>query len=121
MIAAVEKEKFVYTLNRENNKLVISSPREAHKSHTLCLDVVALDVGQENAIFICLEVDYGDTDDKNSLVVKGGIRKAIVYYEMDFGMNTVIRQKEIEVPASAHMLIAVPNLPDGPGGLIVVC
>lgn len=121
MIAAVEKEKFVYTLNRENNKLVISSPREAHKSHTLCLDIAALDVGQENAQFVCLEVDYGETEDKNSLVVKGGIRKILVYYEMDFGMNTVIRQKEIEVPESAHLLIPVPGLPDGPGGLLVVC
>jgi splicing factor 3B subunit 3 len=80
-----------------------------------------LDVGQENAQFACLEVDYGETDDKNSLVVKGGIRKSLVIYEMDLGMNTVIRQKELEVPETAHLLIPVPNLPDGPGGLMVVC
>ena len=54
MVAAVEKEKFVYSFNRENSKLVISSPREAHKSHTLTLDVAALDVGLENAMFVCL-------------------------------------------------------------------
>mgnify|MGYP000848908632 FL=1 len=83
--------------------------------------MIALDVGQENAQFVCLEIDYGETDDKNSLVVKGGIRKILVYYEMDFGMNTVIRQKEIDVPESAHLLIPVPSLPDGPGGLIIVC
>jgi splicing factor 3B subunit 3 len=39
---------------------------------------------------------------------------------MDFGMNTVIRKKELPVDPTAHMLIPVPNLPDGPGGLLVV-
>lgn len=39
---------------------------------------------------------------------------------MDFGMNTVIRKKEYPVDPTAHMLIPVPGLPDGPGGLIVV-
>lgn len=57
-------------------------------------------------MFACLEIDYGETEDKNSLVVKGGVRKSVVLYEMDFGMNNVIRKKEFEVPEDAHMLIA---------------
>lgn len=28
---------------------------------------------------------------------------------MDFGMNTVIRKKEIQVDPTAHMLISVPG------------
>jgi splicing factor 3B subunit 3 len=54
MIAAIEKQKFVYVLTREEDKTIIQSPREAHKSHSICMDVVALDVGNENAMFTCL-------------------------------------------------------------------
>lgn len=39
---------------------------------------------------------------------------------MDFGMNTVIRKKEIPVDPTAHMLIAVPAGSEGPGGVLVV-
>ncbi len=39
---------------------------------------------------------------------------------MDFGMNTVIRKKEFHVDSTAHMLIAVPDYPEGPGGIMVV-
>jgi splicing factor 3B subunit 3 len=46
MIAAVEKSKLVYVLNRDTAaNLTISSPLEAHKSHTLCFALVALDMG----------------------------------------------------------------------------
>lgn len=49
LIGALERQKFVYQMNRDNsNKLIISSPLEAHKSHTLTLDVCALDNGLEN-------------------------------------------------------------------------
>lgn len=67
---------------------------------------MGLDVGQENAQFASLEIDYGETDDKNSLVVTGGVKKSLVIYEMDFGMNYVIRKKELEVPETAHLLMA---------------
>lgn len=43
---------------------MIQSPRDAHKSHSICMDVVALDVGNENAMFVCLEIDYGEVEDK---------------------------------------------------------
>ena len=49
MIGAVEKQKFVYILNRDsNNKLTISSPLEAFKPHVITLDMVGIDVGIEN-------------------------------------------------------------------------
>ena len=49
MIGAVEKQKFVYILNRDStNKLTISSPLEAHKAHTITFAMIGVDVGIEN-------------------------------------------------------------------------
>lgn len=49
MIGAIEKQKFVYILNRDsNNKLTISSPLEAHKAHTITYAMCGVDVGIEN-------------------------------------------------------------------------
>jgi len=49
MIGAVEKQKFVYVLSRDQeNKLTISSPLEAHKARVVTLDMCGLDVGNEN-------------------------------------------------------------------------
>lgn len=59
MIGAVEKQKLVYILNRDSAaRLTISSPLEAHKSHTLVYHLVGVDVGFENPMFACLELDY---------------------------------------------------------------
>jgi len=56
---AVEKQKLVYILNRDASaRLTISSPLEAHKSHTLVYHIVGMDVGFENPMFACLELDY---------------------------------------------------------------
>lgn len=55
---AVEKQKLVYILNRDSAaRLTISSPLEAHKSHTLLYHTVGVDVGFENPMFACLELD----------------------------------------------------------------
>ena len=63
MIAAVEKQKFVYVLNRDNAaNLTISSPLEAHKSHTIVFSIVGLDVEFDNPVFAAIELDYGDVD-----------------------------------------------------------
>ena len=63
MIGAVEKQKFVYILNRDtSNKLTISSPLEAHKAHTLVYGLIGVDVGFDNPIFACIELDYIDAD-----------------------------------------------------------
>jgi splicing factor 3B subunit 3 len=63
MLGAVEKQKFVYVLNRDTtNSLTISSPIEAHKSHTIVFSVAALDCGFDNPIFAAIELDYSDAD-----------------------------------------------------------
>jgi splicing factor 3B subunit 3 len=58
-LGAVEKQKLVYIMNRDAAaRLTISSPLEAHKAHTLVFGIVGIDVGFENPMFACLELDY---------------------------------------------------------------
>lgn len=116
MIAAVEKQKFVYVMNRDsNNNLTISSPLEAHKSHSCCFDLCALDVNFENPVFASIEQIYDDRPTK----------KHVVFWEMDLGLNHVVKKCSLHVPDSAHMLIPVPGggtgSEDGPSGVIVCC
>ena len=54
------------------------------------------------------------------MVNTGSVKKNLAYYEMDFGMNTVIRKKDVSVDSTAHMLSAVPGSSEGPGGVIVI-
>ncbi len=106
MIGAVEKQKFVYILNRDNkNQLTISSPLEAHKSHMLTLAMVGVDVGIENPQFACLEIDYGEPDQHFSAVNTGNIQKTLTFYEMDLGLNHVIRKNIIPVDFLAQTSI----------------
>lgn len=122
MIGAAEKQKFVYILNRDSqNKLTISSPLEAHKAHTLTFAMCGVDVGIENPQFACIEVDYGESDNQYSAVVTGEHQKMLIFYEMDLGLNHVVRKFSTPVDKTAHMLIQVPGDPYGPGGIIVVC
>ena len=63
MIGACEKQKLVYVLNRDTAaSLTISSPLEAHKSHTLCFALTALDMGFDNPVFASIELDYAEVD-----------------------------------------------------------
>lgn len=56
---AIEKQKLAYILNRDSAaRLTISSPLEAHKSHTLVYHMVGVDVGFDNPMFACVELDY---------------------------------------------------------------
>jgi len=122
MIGAAEKQKFVYILNRDSaNKITISSPLEAHKPNTITLDMVGVDVGIENPQFACLEIDYGDFDSKQAAVVTGEFQTTLTLYEMDLGLNHVVRKVCTPVDNTAHALIPVPGHPDGPGGLLVLC
>jgi splicing factor 3B subunit 3 len=122
LIGALERQKFVYQMNRDaSNKLIISSPLEAHKPHTLTLAMTALDNGLENPQFACLEIDYGDVESIDSAVVTGDAEKHLVVYEVDLGLNHVVRKHSDKVPKTAHHLVAVPGDQGGPSGVIVVC
>jgi len=109
MLAAVEKQKFVYVLNRDSSeKLTISSPLEAHKSGVLCYHVAGLDVGFENPIFAALERPYEEPG-----------AKVLVYYELDLGLNHAVRKQAVQVDDSAYHVCAVPGGGDGPSGALV--
>lgn len=120
MIASVEKNKLVYVLNRNAQaELTISSPLEAHKAQTLVYALTALDVGYENPIFAALEVDYSDADQDPTGKAYDDIEKQLVYYELDLGLNHVVRKWTDTVDRTANIMFQVPGGTDGPSGVLV--
>ena len=120
LIGAVEKQKFVYTLNRDSNaKLTISSPLEAHKSHTILFDVVGLDVEFNSPLFACIEVSYDEMDRDPTGEAIANAQKVLTFYELDLGLNHVVRKNSFPIDRSAHKLIAVPGGAEGPGGVLI--
>ncbi|CAG8455093.1 129_t:CDS:10, partial [Racocetra fulgida] len=117
MIGAIEKQKLVYILNRDSAaNLTISSPLEAHKSHTLVHHCIGLDVGFDNPVFACLEVDYSEADLDHTGEAFNNTEKMLTYYELDLGLNHVVRKWSDPVDARANMLFAE----DPSRGLIIV-
>ncbi|KAJ5814595.1 nuclear mRNA splicing factor [Penicillium riverlandense] len=120
LIASVEKNKLVYVLNRNSQaELTISSPLEAHKPQTLVFAMIALDVGYENPVFAALEVDYSEADQDPTGQAYEEIEKVVVYYELDLGLNHVVRKWSDPVDRTANMLFQVPGGADGPSGVLV--
>eukprot|EP01124_Arcella_intermedia_P030027 TRINITY_DN6478_c0_g1_i1.p1 TRINITY_DN6478_c0_g1~~TRINITY_DN6478_c0_g1_i1.p1 ORF type:complete len:1199 (-),score=275.88 TRINITY_DN6478_c0_g1_i1:1875-5471(-) len=122
MIAAIEKQKFVYILNRDSSaNLTISSPLEAHKAHSIVLDVCGIDVGFDNPLFGCIELDYEDVDqDPTGEAIKNA-QKHLTLYELDLGLNHVVRQSSEPIPRTTNMIVSVPGGSDGPGGVLLAC
>ena len=88
MIGALEKQKLVYVMNRDaSERLTISSPLEAHKAKNILFDVVGIDVGFENPVFACLELDYADVDIDPSGEALAESEKYLTFYELDLGMS----------------------------------
>lgn len=120
MVAAVEKTKLVYTLNRDAaGAPTISSPLEAHKARCVVFDVVALDVGFDNPCFAALELDYGEADGDASGEAARDAEKVLTYYELDLGLNHVTRRWSEPVARTANVLAAAPGGGDGPCGVLV--
>jgi len=118
MLAAVEKDKLVFVINRNaEDKLVVSSPLEANKQHAVTFCVVGLDVGYDNPLFAAIEVVYddGERESKDVPDPEPGVDgpKEVVFYELDLGLNHVVRKSAVKIDASAHCLVAVP------GGVLV--
>ncbi|KAJ5651742.1 hypothetical protein N7507_009168 [Penicillium longicatenatum] len=120
LIASVEKNKLVYVLNRNSQaELTISSPLEAHKPQTLVFAMISLDVGYDNPIFAALEVDYSEADQDPTGQAFEEMEKVLVYYELDLGLNHVVRKWSDPVDRTANMLFQVPGGADGPSGVLV--
>ncbi|KAK9779197.1 putative Pre-mRNA-splicing factor rse-1 [Seiridium cardinale] len=120
LIASVEKNKLVYVLNRNSQaELTISSPLEAHKPGTVVLSMVALDVGYANPVFAALEVEYTEADQDPTGEAVNDIETQLVYYELDLGLNHVVRKWSEPVDPTASILFQVPGGNDGPSGVLV--
>ncbi|KAK3380060.1 Pre-mRNA-splicing factor rse-1 [Lasiosphaeria ovina] len=120
LIASIEKNKLVYVLNRNAQaELTISSPLEAHKHGVLVLSLVALDVGYSNPVFAALELDYSEADLDPTGQARGEAETQLVYYELDLGLNHVVRKWSDTVDPTSSMLFQVPGGNDGPSGVLV--
>ncbi|GAB4816845.1 hypothetical protein N2152v2_003891 [Parachlorella kessleri] len=145
LVGAVEKAKFVYVLNRDNEaNLTISSPLEAHKSHNIvfsraapalppsahvmeampfpktCLEpIVGLDMGFDNPVFAAIELDYAEADQDPTGEAASEAQKHLTLYELDLGLNHVVRKYSEPVDNGANLLVPVPGGGDGPGGVLV--
>lgn len=80
---------------------------------------MALDVGYANPVFAALEVDYGDSDQDPTGQAFEEIEKTLVYYELDLGLNHVVRKWSDPVDRTASILFQVPGGTDGPSGVLV--
>ncbi|KAJ1727996.1 pre-mRNA-splicing factor rse1, partial [Coemansia biformis] len=115
MVAAIERAKIVYVLTRDADAaVVLASPLEANRAQSACVDVVGMDVGYENPLFAAIEIDY-----EGAGADAAGDKRALVYYELDLGLNHVVRKWSTPVSATANRLIALPGGDDGPSGVLV--
>lgn len=110
LIASVEKNKLVYVLNRDSQaNVTISSPLEAHTSRTIVYDVMSVDVGYENPLFAALEIDYSELELSPEESIEDQIVKKLTYYELDLGLNHVVRKWTTPVDRHANLMLQVPG------------
>ncbi|KAI5116752.1 hypothetical protein M0805_001610 [Coniferiporia weirii] len=129
MISAIEKAKLVYILNRDAAaNLTISSPLEAHKNAAIIHHIVGVDVGFENPLYAALEVDYTESDQDPTGEAFNNAEKLLTFYELDLGLNHVVRKWSEPTDPRANLLVQVPGGQlaasdrfDGPSGVLVCC
>lgn len=120
MLGAVEKNKVVYFLNRnQEQQVTISSPQEVTKAQTLTFAMCAVDTNFQNPVFAALEVDYTDIDQDPTNASYDAREKLLVYYRVDLGLNHVVREWADAVDYSSNLLFPVPGGSDGPSGVVV--
>lgn len=107
-IAALEKVKLVYTLNRVSGvHPSVSSPLEVHRSNTMTYALASVDVGFENPMFVAIEQTFSSPE------------RILVWYEVDLGLNQMVRKRQDPLPDDCYFLITVSGYEDGPGGIFV--
>ncbi|TID30785.1 hypothetical protein CANINC_000701 [Pichia inconspicua] len=112
LIAAIEKNKLVYTLIQDDTgSNQLSSPVEFKMHGLLTFDITALDVGYENPIFAGIEVDYSDEKEKG--------QKRLNYYEFDLGLNSISILESRQVESTANHVVAIPGGVSGPSGILL--
>jgi splicing factor 3B subunit 3 len=119
MVASTEKNKLVYILTRSGQTdIAISSPLEAHKPQTLVYCLIGLDVGYDNPVFAALELDYSKVESDPSGEEVNELEKELVYYELDLGLNHIVRKWSEPVDRSSNTLFRVPGGPGAPSGVL---
>ena len=119
MYGAIEKQKLVYIFNRDNTgKITVTSPLEAHKANTICHGIAGVDVGYDNPMFAALEVDYHEQYLPH--IPTRIVKKALVFNELDLGLNHVMRKHAQPVPDAANYF-PLPALPNGTSLGVIVC
>ncbi|WVR03143.1 pre-mRNA-splicing factor RSE1 [Kwoniella sp. DSM 27419] len=119
--------KLVYVLNRNSEgKLFPSSPLEAHRNHNLVTAVVGVDQGYDNPLYAALEMDYSESDEDPTGEAFENVQKYLTFYELDLGLNHVVRKWSEPTDRRANMLVQVPGGQnansdrfDGPSGVLV--
>lgn len=119
MVASPEKNKLVYILTRSGQTdIAISSPLEAHKPQTLVFCLIGLDVGYDNPMFAAIEMDYSSAEADPSGEAVQDLQKELVYYELDLGLNHIVRKWSEPVDRTAHTLFRVPGGQNAPSGVL---
>jgi splicing factor 3B subunit 3 len=121
MIASTEKNKLVYTLTRSAGDaatIAISSPLEAHRPQTLTYCLIGLDVGYDNPMFAAIELDYSSAETDPTGEALHELQKELVYYELDLGLNHIVRKWSEPIDRTANMLFSVPGGKDAPSGVL---
>lgn len=111
MLAAIERSKTVFLtqVKEKDGVFSLSSPLEANQMNTICFDLVDIDVEYDNPLFVALEAEYGDIDDKDSTVSTGVVTKQLIFYQVDLGLNHVVKANSVDVDQSANMLLEFPS------------
>ena len=135
MIGGIEKEKFVYIFKEINNNLIlndnleenknvninnndndynrkiISSPLEVFTSQHICYDLISLEVGYANPIFVSIEVKYNSTQDwvnSNYEINKDNqYQKKILLYQVEIKNNYVVKMLEHNIDNGAYSLFPI--------------
>ena len=84
--------------------MIISSPLEAYKSQTIVFTTEGLDVGYDNPIFACLEINYGEADEDPTGEAFKLTEKALTFYQLDLGLNHVVRKWSEPTERTANLL-----------------
>lgn len=108
MIGAAKKQKLLYILHRDS---------EAHTSNTH--HMVGVDVGFENPMFACLEIDYEKADADPTGEEAQQTQQTLTFYELDLSSNPVLRKYSEPLEEHTNFLISVPDVKDGPLGVLI--
>lgn len=68
--------------------------------------MVGVDVGFENPTFACLEIDYEECDSDPTGEAVHKTQQMLTYYELDLGLNHVVRKFSDPLEEHANFLIS---------------